>query len=43
MYLNHNLIEAMELGALAQVKVEGQWDDDLMTQVKAPGPMTPAK
>jgi nitrite reductase (NO-forming) len=42
-YLNHNLIEAMELGALAQVKVEGQWDDDLMTQVKAPGPMTPAK
>lgn len=42
-YLNHNLIEAMELGALAQVKVEGQWDDDLMTQVKAPGPIAPVK
>lgn len=42
-YLNHNLIEAMELGALAQVKVEGQWDDDLMTLVKAPGPITSGK
>ncbi|AZC20997.1 copper-containing nitrite reductase [Pseudomonas sp. CMR5c] len=42
-YLSHNLIEAMDLGALAQVKVEGQWDDDLMTQVKAPGPIAPGK
>jgi len=42
-YLSHNLIEAMELGALAQIKVEGQWDDDLMTQVKAPGPIVESK
>ncbi len=38
-YLNHNLIEAVELGATAHVKVEGKWDDDLMTQVSAPGPI----
>ena len=35
-YLNHNLIEAIELGAVAHVNVEGDWNDDLMTQVKAP-------
>ena len=39
-YLTHNLIEAVELGALAHVMVEGAWDDDLMTQVMPPGPMT---
>ncbi len=38
-YLNHNLIEAIELGAVAHVSVEGEWDDDLMTQVKAPTPI----
>lgn len=38
-YVNHNLIEAAELGATAHVKVEGAWDDDLMTQIKAPGPI----
>jgi nitrite reductase (NO-forming) len=38
-YVNHNLIEAMELGAAAHVKVEGKWNDDLMTQVSAPGPI----
>jgi nitrite reductase (NO-forming) len=38
-YLTHNLIEAVELGATAHVKVEGKWDDDLMTQVSAPGPI----
>lgn len=38
-YVNHNLIEAAELGATAHVKVEGQWNDDLMTQVSAPGPI----
>lgn len=32
-YLNHNLIEALAFGAVAQVKVEGKWDDDLMSQV----------
>lgn len=35
-YLNHNLIEAFILGAVAHVKVEGQWNDDLMKQLKAP-------
>lgn len=29
-YLNHNLIEAFEFGAVAQVKVDGKWDDNLM-------------
>ncbi|BBE73817.1 copper-containing nitrite reductase [Oharaeibacter diazotrophicus] len=38
-YVNHNLIEAAELGATAHVKVEGDWNDDLMTQVSAPGPI----
>ncbi len=42
-YVNHNLIEAMELGAAGHVKVEGEWNDDLMTQVKAPGPITRVK
>ena len=28
-YLNHNLIEAVELGALSHVVVEGEWDDNL--------------
>ncbi|WP_026381409.1 copper-containing nitrite reductase [Afifella pfennigii] len=38
-YVNHNLIEAAELGATAHVKVEGDWNDDLMTQVAAPSPI----
>ena len=38
-YLTHNLIEALELGALAQVVVDGEWDDGLMTQVQAPAPI----
>ncbi|MBA5775698.1 nitrite reductase, copper-containing [Stappia sp. F7233] len=38
-YVNHNLIEAAELGATAHVKVEGEWNDDLMKQVTAPGPI----
>lgn len=38
-YVNHNLIEAVELGATAHFKVEGNWNDDLMTQVKAPEPI----
>lgn len=37
-YLSHNLIEAALLGALAQVKVDGDWDSDLMMQVKKPSP-----
>ncbi|MFV0293495.1 MAG: copper-containing nitrite reductase [Paracoccus sp. (in: a-proteobacteria)] len=35
-YVNHNLIEAFELGAAAHVVVEGDWNDDLMKQVLAP-------
>jgi nitrite reductase (NO-forming) len=38
-YVNHNLIEAVELGATAHFTVEGEWNDDLMTQVAAPGPI----
>ena len=38
----HNLIEAVELGATAHFKVEGKWNDDLMTRVKAPAEI-PAK
>ena len=34
--MNHNLIEAVELGATAHFTVDGEWDDDLMTQVDAP-------
>ncbi|HIG64133.1 MAG TPA: nitrite reductase, copper-containing [Methyloprofundus sp.] len=35
-YLNHNLIQALQLGALAHVQVEGEWDNDLMEQVSGP-------
>jgi nitrite reductase (NO-forming) len=38
-YLSHNLIEAVELGAVAHFKVEGSWNDDLMKQVSPPGPI----
>ena len=38
-YVNHNLIEAAELGATAHVVVDGEWNDDLMMQVEAPGPI----
>ncbi len=38
-YLNHNLIEAFNLGAAGHFKVEGNWDDDLMKQISAPGPI----
>jgi nitrite reductase (NO-forming) len=40
-YVNHNLIEAVELGAAAHFKVEGQWNDDLMKQVRPPEPIPP--
>lgn len=42
-YLNHNLIESINLGAFAQVKVDGVWDNDLMEQLKAPSPITEEK
>ncbi len=35
-YVNHNLIEAVLLGATAHVVVEGEWNDDLMMQVAKP-------
>ena len=35
-YLNHNLIEAFILGAKAVVQVSGEWNDDLMKQIKVP-------
>lgn len=35
-YVNHNLIEAVNLGATAHVVVDGEWDNDLMAQVMAP-------
>lgn len=35
-YVNHNLIEAVLLGAVAHVKVEGDWDNSIMEQVLAP-------
>ena len=38
-YLSHNLIEAIMLGAAAHVNVEGDWDDNLMEQVQAPRPI----
>jgi nitrite reductase (NO-forming) len=41
-YVNHNLIEAVELGATAHFKVEGEWNSDLMEQVAPPGPIPTA-
>ncbi|MFT5719749.1 MAG: nitrite reductase (NO-forming) [Motiliproteus sp.] len=38
-YVNHNLIEAILLGAAAHFQVEGTWNEDLMNQVVAPGPI----
>lgn len=35
-YVNHNLIEAFELGAAGHFTVTGDWNDDLMTAVLAP-------
>jgi nitrite reductase (NO-forming) len=39
-YVNHNLIEAVMLGATAHVVVEGEWNDDLMMQVAKPTAFT---
>jgi nitrite reductase (NO-forming) len=39
-YVNHNLIEAVMLGATAHVKVEGEWNDDLMKQVTKAEPIS---
>lgn len=42
-YVTHNLIEAVELGATAHLKVEGTWSDDLMKQVRPPEPVPEAR
>ncbi len=39
-YVNHNLIEAVLLGAAGHVMVDGEWNDDLMAQIAKPGPIT---
>lgn len=38
-YVSHNLIEAILLGAALHINVEGEWDNDLMEQISAPGPI----
>lgn len=38
-YVNHNLIEAVLLGAVGHIVAEGEWNDVLMKQVTAPGPI----
>ena len=38
-YLNHNLIEAILLGAAAHVNVKGDWNNNLMEQLMKPGPI----
>jgi len=40
-YLNHNLIEAILLGAAAHINVEGYWDNNLMEQVLTSTPVAP--
>jgi nitrite reductase (NO-forming) len=42
-YVNHNMTEALELGAFAHVKVDGKWDNNLMALVRAPTPMMAAQ
>ena len=39
-YVNHNLIEAVMLGAVAHVQVEGAWNNNLMQQTSKPGPIS---
>lgn len=38
-YVNHNLIEAILLGAAAHIKVEGEWNHDLMTKMQEAKPI----
>jgi len=38
-FLNHNLIEAIAFGAVAQIKVEGDWDNSLMKEISKAGPI----
>ncbi|CAM4079273.1 MULTISPECIES: copper-containing nitrite reductase [Shewanella] len=41
-YVNHNLIEAIMKGAAAHIKVDGEWDDNLMVQIKKPSSIATA-
>ncbi len=38
-YLSHNLIEAFVYDAKAILEVQGEWNDDLMEQLREPGPI----
>ena len=38
-FLNHNLIEAFDYGAVAQIKVTGNWDSSLMKLIQKPMPI----
>lgn len=38
-FLNHNLIEAFDYGAVAQIKVSGKWDSTVMKQIQKPMPI----
>jgi len=38
-FLNHNLIEAFDYGAVAQIKVTGNWDSSLMKEIQKPMPI----
>lgn len=38
-FLNHNLIEAFDYGAIAQIKVTGKWDSTLMKEIQKPMPI----
>ena len=37
--LNHNLIEAFAFGAMAQMRVTGNWDSSLMKEIQKPMPV----
>ncbi len=39
LYLDHNLIEAFAFGAIAEINVSGQWNDNLMKQIEKPVPI----
>ena len=39
-YVNHNLIEAIMLGAAAHIVVDGEWNHTLMTQISEPQAIT---
>lgn len=41
-YVNHNLIEAFVFNAVAQVKVSGKWNDNLLKEIAKPHLMSPA-